>query len=558
MYYYCVCVFCKRNSMGSGGGVGGILLDGSALLAAVDDEHGGASLGPGADHLLRKLRYSNIPTVQMGSKVYVYNMKLFFLRKGISYGPGLSAYEVSLLESIAKLHLFDFFTMNTSFIDDTVNEIALAWPESRGRFLHVVSDCNKDVALKLSNHGWLIIILRLADDVEERAMGNDNVTVGYIMKPSREEDFAKRGSFPLNPTQNGLIFMPITFELPLSSQLQEIDIVLHKATDEIVSIEMSTSSECFDKITYTTGMHELESQSGALLGAMVKTQAAEHWFMPERSHFRLIMPKVYIKHKSDICMIDPLDNIYAVLDRLKIQQILLGLENLNVEGRCKIRAPHFLKVDNFSEPNLVHRLLEAKLTLPSIVKPQVACGVADAHSMRMPKLFPGAKQLLTTLGAAIVFRAEDFNGLSVPLPVVVQEYVDHASTLFKFYVLGDKVFHAVKKSTPNADSLIKLSEKNGLKPLLFDSLKSLPTAKEKQLTADHQQIDLELVTDAACWLRRMLDLTIFGFDVVIQENTGDHVIVDVNYLPSFKEVPDNVAIPAFWEAILSKYKSKKS
>ncbi|KAF5942239.1 hypothetical protein HYC85_019881 [Camellia sinensis] len=463
--------------MGSGGGVGGILLDGSALLAAVDDEHGGASLGPGADHLLRKLRYSNIPTV-------------------------------SLLESIAKLHSFDFFTMNTSFIDDTVNEIALAWPESRGRFLHVVSDCNKDVALKLSNHGWLIIILNIEGGgssenssmiyihkleelpltvfhLNRKAMGNDNVTVGYIMKPSREEDFAK---------------------LPLSSQLQEIDIVLHKATDEIVSIEMSTSSECFDKITYTTGMHELER---------------------------------YIKHKSDICMIDPLDNIYAVLDRLKIQQILLGLENLNVEGRCKIRAPHFLKVDNFSEPNLVHRLLEAKLTLPSIVKPQVACGVADAHSM------------------AIVFRAEDFNGLSVPLPVVVQEYVDHASTLFKFYVLGDKVFHAVKKSTPNADSLIKLSEKNGLKPLLFDSLKSLPTAKEKQLTADHQQIDLELVTDAACWLRRMLDLTIFGFDVVIQENTGDHVIVDVNYLPSFKEVPDNVAIPAFWEAILSKYKSKK-
>ncbi|XP_028102800.1 inositol 1,3,4-trisphosphate 5/6-kinase 4 isoform X2 [Camellia sinensis] len=459
--------------MGSGGGVGGILLDGSALLAAVDDEHGGASLGPGANHLLRKLRYSNIPT-------------------GISYGPGLSAHEVSLLESIAKLHSFDFFTMNTSFIDDTVNEIALAWPESRGRFLHVVSDCNKDVALKLSNHGWLIIILNIegggsSDNsstiyihkleelpltvfhLNRKAMGNDNVTVGYIMKPSREEDFAKRGSFPLNPTQNGLIFMPITFELPLSSQLQEIDIVLHKATDEIVSIEMSTSSECFDKITYTTGMHELER---------------------------------YIKHKSDICMIDPLDNIYAVLDRLKIQQILLGLENLNVEGRCKIRAPHFLK--------------------------------------------------------AIVFRAEDFNGLSVPLPVVVQEYVDHTSTLFKFYVLGDKVFHAVKKSTPNAESLIKLSEKNGLKPLLFDSLKSLPTAKEKQLTADHQQIDLELVTDAACWLRRMLDLTIFGFDVVIQENTGDHVIVDVNYLPSFKEVPDNVAIPAFWEAILSKYKSKKS
>ena len=50
----------------------------------------------------------------------------------------------------------------------------------------------------------------------------------------------------------------------------------------------------------------------------------------------------------------------------------------------------------------------------------------------------------------------------------LQEYVDHSSTLYKFYVLGEKVFYAVKKSTPNADILMKLSESNGLKPLVFD------------------------------------------------------------------------------------------
>lgn len=44
----------------------------------------------------------------------------------------------------------------------------------------------------------------------------------------------------------------------------------------------------------------------------------------------------------------------------------------------------------------------------------------------------------------------------------------------------------------------------------------------------------------------------------IQDGTGDHVIVDVNYLPSFKEVPDKDAIPAFWEAIKKKYESRKN
>ncbi|CAK9137468.1 unnamed protein product [Ilex paraguariensis] len=145
------------------------------------------------------------------------------------------------------------------------------------------------------------------------------------------------------------------------------------------------------------------------------------------------------------------------------------------------------------------------------------------------------------------------------------EYVDHSSALFKFYVLGEKVFYAIKKSTPNTDTLIKLSEENGLKPLHFDSLKSLPTSKTNQHSRDEdhhnvsdQCIDLQLVTDAANWLRRMLDLTVFGFDVVIQEGTGDHVIVDLNYLPSFKEVPDDVAIPAFWEAIKRKFEFRKT
>lgn len=40
-----------------------------------------------------------------------------------------------------------------------------------------------------------------------------------------------------------------------------------------------------------------------------------------------------------------------------------------------------MQVDNFHEHDLVQRLSEAKLSLPSIVKPQVACGVATAHTM---------------------------------------------------------------------------------------------------------------------------------------------------------------------------------
>lgn len=315
------------------------------------------------------------------------------------------------------------------------------------------------------------------------------------------------------PTQNGLSFVPLIFKLPLSSQLQGVDLVLHKATDEIVSFNLNSSSELTERVTFSEGMQEL---------------------------------KRYLEHNPRCCVIDPFDKVYPVLDRLEIQNILCGLQDLNMEDSYRIRGAHYLKVDTFNEHELITRLSEAKLSSPCIVKPQVACGVADAHSM------------------AIVFKVEDFMDLKVPVPAIIQEYVDHSSTLYKFYVLGDKVFHAVKKSIPNGHTLMKLAEKSGLQPLVFDSLKSLPTAPNSQSSGDDsstssaESLDLNLVTGAAKWLSERLDLTIFGFDVVVQDESRDHVIVDVNYLPSFKEVPDDIAIPAFWHAIRRRYELRRT
>ncbi|KVH92164.1 Inositol-tetrakisphosphate 1-kinase [Cynara cardunculus var. scolymus] len=414
----------SENPMG--GGVGGILLDSSVILDSTSNDDETATLRTGADYLLRKLRHSNIPT-------------------GISYAVGLSEAKVSLLEKLICVYSFEHFIYNPSSLDDTVNAVSLAWDNNGAIILHVVSKYNEGLVPKSFSSGWMNVFVNVDGDdasrnptgifiekLEElpltvcelnRKSSEGNLVVGYIMKPSREEDFAKRGAFPLNPTQNGLIFLPLTFDLPILTQLKKVEIVIHKATDEISSIERSNSSDCSSKIIYTRGMLELQRCIGEL---------------------------------SDCCVIDPFDNIFPIVDRLKIQEILLGLEDLKTESQCKIRGPYYLKVDSFDDLELEQRLCGAKLSLPSIVKPQVACG-------------------------AIVFKAADFTGLSVPLPAVVQEYVDHSSTLFKFYVLGEK----------------------------------------------------------------------------IQEGTRDHVIVDVNYLPSFKEVPDEIAIPAFWDAIKMKYLSKK-
>lgn len=200
-----------------------------------------------------------------------------------------------------------------------------------------------------------------------------------------------------------------------------------------------------------------------------------------------------------------------------------------------------MEVAAFEEPLLSQALQSANMKLPAIVKPRIACGASDAHTM------------------AVVFRKEGFNGLAVPLPAVIQEYVDHGASQYKMYIVGNKLLCSCRKSTPNGKALA--SSNNDAPVIIFDSLKSLPIAGstgEGPTTHNSggglEDLNSQAVEASSDWLRHRLELTIIGFDLVVQAGTGDYVVVDVNYFPSFKDVPDAEAIPAFWDALVTAHR----
>lgn len=488
-----------------GAAIQGVVIDASLLFK--EDHSGNLCCPPKSSALLRRLQFSQ-------------------LRVGICCVEDASPQKARYLAETVASYSFDYISTSASQLRDSLDELFKSWHCVDGACCYVTLRNGENFLSEFNNLPCNIIcvcpdvdkpqiknkfcikdldelLITICSSSKMASKNDSALIIGYVMKSSREEDFAKRGAFPMYPTQNGLMFVPLSFDIPLDSQLQKVDAVLHKATDEISGIDLSSAFEFPMGISFSKGINDLERYS--------------------ESH-------------PDFYMIDPLNNIYPLLDRHKIQHILLELESLNIGTRNNLRAPRCLQVDNFGNPKLREQFIEAKLSLPVIVKPQVACGVANAHNM------------------ALVFKYEDFENLNVPLPAIIQEYVDHGSSLFKFYVIGDKVFHAVKKSMPNASNLLPKDEKSGSNAVLFNSLKSLPVSKEHGST---ESLDVELVNDAANWLKTRLGLTIFGFDVVIQEGSRDHVIVDLNYLPSFKEVPDSDAIPAFWVAIKGSYESMK-
>ncbi|KAL6601744.1 hypothetical protein ACP70R_044964 [Stipagrostis hirtigluma subsp. patula] len=479
------------------------------------EETAAVMLRPGADTLLRRLRYSNLDVA-------------------ICHPEDIPTNESGFLGKIASLYSFGCMPLSATNGNCSPNELMIEWSRTSSCF-YVTSRADKGLFSELQSQNWRVLsvdnehsmkdprvlnvgrlqelLLTLATLIKREIGSSSVLVVGYVMKQSREEDFAKRGAFPICPSKDGLSFVPLSYELPLTPQLQEVDMLLHKVTDEIVKIDPKYSTDFPKGISFSSGMSEIIRDTKFLM---------------------------FVEEHSDFCILDPFKNIYPLLDRVQIQQILVRLQELGSEGKPKVRAPHALEVDNFHDGGLQNQLAETNLSFPIIVKPQVACGVADAHNM------------------ALVFQIEEFSNINVPLPAILQEYVDHGSKIFKFYVIGDKVFHAVRNSMPNATFL---KSSSGGEPLTFNSLKTLPVATKEQLLQTKEQdtksLDISLVEEAAKYLKESLGLTIFGFDVVVQEGTGDHVIVDLNYLPSFKEVPDSEAVPAFWDAIRQTYKSKR-
>lgn len=339
--------------------------------------------------------------------------------------------------------------------------------------------------------------------LNKKALGTSLVIVGQIMKWSRELDFLKRGAFPVRPNQYGLSFIPIHLELPLEKQLAVVDVVLHKATDEILAIP-SGQLGLPNSLQFSKGMLDLQR---------------------------------CLKDTPRICVVDPLDRILPLLDRVATQKIL---QSLKIPSEQVVRSPRSTEVTNFEEPWLSQALDSTNIQLPVIVKPRVACGASEAHTM------------------AVVFKREGFSGLPVPLPAVIQEYVDHGAFQYKMYILGDQLLFSCRKSTPNGEALAQAHD--DAPSIVFDSLKSLPVESmtgEGRTTHSGEgleELHLQAVQTTSDWLRNKLGLTIIGFDLVVQVGTSDYVLVDVNYFPSFKDVPDAKAIPAFWDALLTAHR----
>lgn len=268
-------------------------------------------------------------------------------------------------------------------------------------------------------------------------------------------------------------------QLDLSQPLEDqgpLDVIIHKLTDLILEADQNDSQ------------------------AMLLVQRVQD----------------YIDAHPKTIVLDPLPAIRTLLDRCKSYQLVHRIESSMQDER--ICSPPFMVLNSECSPDVLEQIRKQGLTFPFICKTRVAHGT-NSHEM------------------AIIFSEEDLK--DVKPPCVIQSFINHNAVLYKVFVVGDSHTVVERPSLKNfpagpADrKAIFFNSHNVSKPESSSDLTS-----RDNVEGVSQPPNSEVIRELCRALRQALGVSLFGIDVIINNQTGQHAVIDINAFPGYEGVPE--------------------
>lgn len=342
-------------------------------------------------------------------------------------------------------------------------------------------------------------------------------------------------------------FVPLDPDIPLEEQHGgRIDVILHKLTEDILCKSQMERQVMMQQQTHGTEHSAAADES---------SQAA----------VRRVQRLCDFASATNTPLMDHPVAVQRLMDRAQIAHTLRAcLKGVQSASGRPVAAPPYaiLECNGVVQLDAVAAVREACLDFPLLCKPLTAAGTKASHHM------------------AIVLEASALD--RVPRPCLCQAYVNHDATLYKVYVLGELISVHKRRSLPNLprgpnedDALVQQGKSSSstspiISYMAFDSQRpyprlrdfgyeaatsAAPTTNSTNNTggaADTAAVTSEpgrsaaVVTDKEVGpvvqaLKQAFQLELFGFDVLVACETGELLVVDVNYFPSYKEVPNFAA-----------------
>ncbi|VVC94412.1 unnamed protein product [Leptidea sinapis] len=197
----------------------------------------------------------------------------------------------------------------------------------------------------------------------------------------------------------------------------------------------------------------------------------------------------YLSNHPHITVIDPLDNVRILLNRYRYYTILQEESSLKNNG---IFTPAFAEfTTNDLEQNL-NIMKWRNVKFPVICKPTLAHGSKFAHKM------------------VLIFNKKGLRECKPPC--VVQSFVNHDAVLHKVFLTGE----VCKADSQSTLSILDPHDKADIR-----------------LTLDEEKVKCVIKV-----LMKKIGLLLAGFDVVIDNVTGNHAVIDINVFPSYDSFPN--------------------
>lgn len=348
----------------------------------------------------------------------------------------------------------------------------------------------------------------------------------YNNYKQRRTGRGERNRFPVQ-----ISFVPLDPDQPLEEQHGgKFDLILHKLTEDILTCSLMQDNERNTRNVSEQWHQEIEH---------------DQRLDPSLRRVRTIRDYCYLRNPN-CCLVDDPKHVQTLMSRSEIANVLQKcLKGVKTSSGIPVKSPRFVVVPDGSQltekeilpqhhqtRDLVQLLQNgnqgdgSRQFTPLIVKPLIAAGTKQSHYM----LIAIKESALTKL----------------PPKSIVQEFVNHDATLYKVYVLGDFVNVYKRNSLPNLPS--DLSEAT-VDLVQFDSQRPYPKLNDFGIDFDEKgdcnnaststpSVTREEVKPIVEVLKKAFGLELFGFDILMGSNDGECFVVDVNYFPSYKEVPN--------------------
>nr|XP_034962951.1 inositol-tetrakisphosphate 1-kinase isoform X1 [Zootoca vivipara] len=217
----------------------------------------------------------------------------------------------------------------------------------------------------------------------------------------------------------------------------------------------------------------------------------------------------YIDAHPETIILDPLPAIRTLLDRSKSYELIRQIETYMQDER--ICSPPFMELTSACGGDTLQQIEKNGIAFPFICKTRVAHGT-NSHEM------------------AIIFNQEGLKAIQPPC--VIQSFINHNAVLYKVFVVGESYTVVKRPSVKNFSAGISDRES-----IFFNShnvskpeSSSLLTALDK-IEGVFERPNDDVIRAISKTLRQALGVSLFGIDIIINNQTGQHAVIDINAFP---------------------------